>query len=394
MIKNQFLFTLASTCILLGACQGKKAGSFTVNGSFINADKLPVAEGSVSKVYLVQIPFEKDMPGVVLDSARIPAKSGSFTLSGRTSRQELLEVVFGEQVIEVPLVNDAPEIKLKVDLGRKDDFYELEGSQASTEMKDLLIIFGRKEYEAERCGAMLDSLRRSGAPDSVVFAATEKMDHSLQDLNTYLKQFINTNNNPVVSGLALTWASRSFTMPEFQSSLNMLLKKYPGDPILSGLKDRYDQQMAALQNQSGAQGNNWTGKQAPDLSLPDANGHEVSISSFRGKYLLVDFWASWCGPCREENPNVVRVYQEFRNRNFAILGVSLDKEKEPWQQAIKTDGLNWTHVSDLMQWNSKAVTTFKFEGIPYNVLIDPQGKVIGEGLRGPALEMKLMQVLK
>ena len=128
--------------------------------------------------------------------------------------------------------------------------------------------------------------------------------------------------------------------------------------------------------------------------MPDVNGKPVSLNSFRGKYVLVDFWASWCGPCREENPNVVAAYNKFKNKNFTILGVSLDKEKSAWLKAIKDDGLTWNHISDLKFWNSIAVPLYKIEGIPYNVLVDPQGKIIAKELRGPDLENKLAEVLK
>jgi peroxiredoxin len=140
---------------------------------------------------------------------------------------------------------------------------------------------------------------------------------------------------------------------------------------------------------------NLLGKQAPDFTLPDVNGKDVRLSSLRGKYVLVDFWASWCAPCREENPNVVRAFQEFKDKNFTVLGVSLDRpgQKDKWLKAIEDDGLAWTHVSDLKFWESSVVPLYHLEGIPYNVLLDPEGKVIAEGLRGRALVNKLNEVL-
>jgi peroxiredoxin len=136
------------------------------------------------------------------------------------------------------------------------------------------------------------------------------------------------------------------------------------------------------------------GQQAPEISLPDTDGQLFSLSSLRGKYVLIDFWASWCGPCREENPNVVAAYKKYHSKNFTILGVSLDKTKEDWLNAIKEDGLTWKHVSDLKFWETPMVGLYGFSGIPYNVLIDPQGKVIADNLRGTALAKKLAQVLK
>jgi peroxiredoxin len=173
-----------------------------------------------------------------------------------------------------------------------------------------------------------------------------------------------------------------------------LIKKYPTSQVLQGMKQSYDLQQAQMAEAERRQKeNDWVGKQAPELVLPDIDGKPVALSAFRGKYLLVDFWASWCGPCRQENPNVLKAYEAFKNKNFAILGVSLDKDKDAWQQAIREDKLGWTHVSDLKFWSSKAVETFKFEGIPFNVLIDPNGKIIAESLRGEDLENKLKEVL-
>jgi len=130
-----------------------------------------------------------------------------------------------------------------------------------------------------------------------------------------------------------------------------------------------------------------------DFTQNDTSGHAVSLSSFKGKYVLVDFWASWCGPCRMENPNVLATYRKFRNKNFTVLGVSLDKAREPWLKAIKDDGLVWTQVSDLKFWYNEAAVKYHIAQIPSNFLVGPDGKIVGRNLRGAALQEKLCELL-
>jgi peroxiredoxin len=135
------------------------------------------------------------------------------------------------------------------------------------------------------------------------------------------------------------------------------------------------------------------GSDAIEFTQTDVNGKLVSLSSFKGKYVLVDFWASWCGPCRMENPNVVNNYQQFKEKNFTVLGVSLDKSKDPWLKAINDDKLPWTHVSDLKFWSNEVAVKYHIQSIPQNFLIDPNGKIIARNLRGPALKEKLCELL-
>ena len=134
------------------------------------------------------------------------------------------------------------------------------------------------------------------------------------------------------------------------------------------------------------------GDKAPDFTAKDIDGKEHKLADLKGKYVLVDFWAAWCKPCRQENPNVVRLYNQYKDKGFEILGVSLDDNRDAWLQAIEQDGLTWKHMSDLKKWGSESVSVYGFQGIPYTVLIDPDGNIVAQHLRSAELAAQLQSI--
>lgn len=237
----------------------------------------------------------------------------------------------------------------------------------------------------------------------------------IRDRLNYLVQQINPEKNPKkrdslinlyeqAKGSVLFEATR-FTKEKAASPVSAFVL-FAISPLLNGTEDlerRYNALDPTAKNgsfskmieQTIADANiNKVGTLALEFSQNDTLGKPVSLKSFRGKYVLIDFWASWCGPCRAENPNLVNAYKKYANKNFTVLGVSLDDNKASWMNAIRKDKLTWTQVSDLQSWNNKVAQLYKIQSIPANYLLDPTGKIIARDLRGEDLQVKLKELLQ
>ena len=397
MFKNLNFFAFA---LLLLSCNSNEHPMLKVHGTVKNLNAVkqmyPGMErnGTVTLV-LYEIPFGGDAQPIILDSAVIPANvaSAEFKLETEAPRKGMYDIVVGDGPV-IPLVNDQSDLQLEIDFAKQEPFFTVKGSAATETLRNFIINYNERNKEVEAAMENLNRLKQFGSTDSGLIVATARKNQALENLNVYTKNILASTNDATVASFVLGRGAKTFVQKDFEDELNKAVIKFPEDENLRNLQQTYmNYKTQAAELESKRRQKSWIGKSAPDLEMPDINGKTVSLKSFRGKYVLVDFWASWCGPCRQENPNIVKAYNDFKGRNFTIVGVSLDRDKTNWLQAIKQDQLNWTHISDLAYWNSAAVTIFKFDAIPYNVLLDPQGKVIAEGLRGDALIQKLEELL-
>jgi peroxiredoxin len=371
MKKVIFLFLFAVTVL---ACQTKaedRKDGFTVTGKVKTPQK--------GKVILHILGKQGFQP---VDSVAL-AKDNTYTIKGKTAEPRFYMLDFYDVQKVLVILNNGDNITVDVDGNNPNGAFTMKGSAEVEQLEKVVKV--QNNFQAKAAALQADFQKAAAKKDDKAKSAIQSKYFAMQkEQNEDLKKLIKAGGPTLAS-----WYATNALNPEEEYAFLAPLapafeKAFPNSEYIKDFSAKIAQYKNAIQ----------VGQQAPDITLNSPEGKAVSLSSLRGKYVLIDFWASWCGPCRQENPNVVKMYNRFKGKNFEIFGVSLDKEKDKWIQAIANDGLTWVHVSDLKFWNSAGAEAYGVRSIPATFLVDPQGVIVAKNLRGKELEDKLAQILR
>ena len=386
-----FLFFMGVFFVTLISCNSEKQSEgFVVKGKITN--------GAGKTVYLDELSASKP---VSIDSAVI-ADDGTYKLGGTTSFENFYMLRLGDRNFVYVAADSVDVITVNGDYDDFHNTYTVEGSTSSKTIKDVDAHLNEAYNKLNELSKEIQEAKGQENYDSVEAAAQAKYMEILKVENEYLKSVI--DKDP--SSLGAFWAlnqqlgqgnfvvNHSADFDYFEKVDKAMLEKNKNSSIAKQFHTQILQLKQQLDAEKQANANTAAGVEAIDIDLPTPQGINVKLSDLRGKYVLLDFWASWCRPCRAENPNVLANYKKYKDKGFTVYQVSLDKNKADWEKGIKMDGLGaWTHVSDLKYWDCAPAKEYNVRSIPANFLIDPEGKIIATNLRGPALGAKLSELL-
>lgn len=354
----------------IGCSTGENSGDgFTINATLEGVD-----DGTM--VYL-EVVDDNELSKI--DSANV--ENGLVEISGQVDYPQMAYLRIGESRNIINLFVENANIDIVSDINKLDET-EVKGSKSHDDYVAFMAVTKPFEEESQKIIAEYREAAAKGDQEKV--SEIMKVYEGLSDRqNEAIETFVKSKNSSFLTPFII----RRYLVFELDGDqLNALL-----EPIAEEVHITEDYK--ELAKRAETLNNVAIGQSAVDFALNDPEGNPIALSSFKGKYLLVDFWASWCRPCRMENPNVVNVYKDYKDKGFEILGVSFDEDKAKWLEAIQADQLTWAHISDLKGWKSMAAGLYAVNSIPHTVLIDPDGIIIAKNLRGDELRQKLAELI-